>query len=217
MSDVAGFRRVHYAWVVAAASFVTLLGAAGFRSTPSVLIDPLHEEFGWSRATHRLRRSASTCCCSGSSGRSPPRCSNASGCASVTISALLVIAAGALLSTQMNQPWHLYLLWGLVVGAGSGCMATVFASTVADAVVRRQPRARHRGAHGGDGERPADLPARAQRGSPRTRAGAGSVVTGGWRARRSSRSSPSSCATTRGHRPQPLRRGPDDAPARPSW
>ena len=31
----------------------------------------------------------------------------------------------------MTQPWHLFLLWGLVVGAGSGCMATVFASTVA--------------------------------------------------------------------------------------
>ena len=28
-----------------------LLGAAGVRSTPSVLIDPLHDEFGWSHGT----------------------------------------------------------------------------------------------------------------------------------------------------------------------
>ena len=31
----------------------------------------------------------------------------------------------------MTEPWQLFLLWGVVVGLGSGCMATVFASTVA--------------------------------------------------------------------------------------
>jgi len=49
----------------------------------------------------------------------------------VTVIALTIIAAGGLATTQMTQPWHLHLLWGLVVGTGSGCMATVFASTVA--------------------------------------------------------------------------------------
>ena len=40
--------RLHYAWVVAGVTFVTLLGAAGFRSAPAVLLVPLHEEFGLS-------------------------------------------------------------------------------------------------------------------------------------------------------------------------
>ena len=44
-------RRLHYAWVVLAVGFVTLITAAGFRSTPGVLIVPLQDEFGWSRAT----------------------------------------------------------------------------------------------------------------------------------------------------------------------
>ena len=44
-------RRFTYHWVVFAAAFVVLLGAAGTRSTPGVLIDPLRDEFGWSRAT----------------------------------------------------------------------------------------------------------------------------------------------------------------------
>ena len=52
-------------WVVAAVAFVALIGAAGFRATPGVLIDPLHEEFGWSRGHDLGRRSRSTCCCSG--------------------------------------------------------------------------------------------------------------------------------------------------------
>lgn len=46
-----GTRRLHYAWIVFAAAFITLLGAAGFRSTPGILIDPLREEFGWDRGT----------------------------------------------------------------------------------------------------------------------------------------------------------------------
>ena len=43
-------KRLHYAWVVAAVGFVTLITAAGFRSTSGVLIVPLQEEFGWSRS-----------------------------------------------------------------------------------------------------------------------------------------------------------------------
>lgn len=41
-------QRVHWAWVVAGVAFVTLVGAAAFRSVPGVLIEPLNEEFGWS-------------------------------------------------------------------------------------------------------------------------------------------------------------------------
>ena len=44
-------QRVHWAWVVAGVAFVALVGAAAFRAAPGVLIEPLHEEFGWSRGT----------------------------------------------------------------------------------------------------------------------------------------------------------------------
>jgi hypothetical protein len=43
--------RVHRAWFVAAVTFVTIIGAAAFRSLPGLLIDPLHQDFGWSRGT----------------------------------------------------------------------------------------------------------------------------------------------------------------------
>lgn len=39
-------RRLHYAWVVAAVGFATLITASGFRSTTSVLIVPLQNDFG---------------------------------------------------------------------------------------------------------------------------------------------------------------------------
>ena len=44
-------RRVHYGWVVAGAGFTALLASAAFRAVPGVLMVPLQDEFGWSRAT----------------------------------------------------------------------------------------------------------------------------------------------------------------------
>src|SRR5439155_22917211 len=44
--SVKPMKRVHYAWIVAAVTFVALMGAAGFRATPGVLIVPLEHEFG---------------------------------------------------------------------------------------------------------------------------------------------------------------------------
>jgi hypothetical protein len=46
--------RIHPAWVVASVAFVALLGAAGFRAAPGVLMVPLQDEFGWSRGTLSL-------------------------------------------------------------------------------------------------------------------------------------------------------------------
>src|ERR1700712_369296 len=49
MTSGGSLKRFHYSWIVAAVTFLTLLGASGFRSTPGVLIVPLQDEFGWSR------------------------------------------------------------------------------------------------------------------------------------------------------------------------
>jgi MFS family permease len=47
-------RRIHYAWVVAAVTFMVLLVTAGIRATPGVLMVPLEREFGWSNASISL-------------------------------------------------------------------------------------------------------------------------------------------------------------------
>lgn len=122
--------RVHYAWVVFMVAFITLVGAAGFRSAPSILIDPLHDEFGWSRGTVGAAVSINVILY-GLIGPFAAALQLRYGLRRVTAISLIVISAGALVTTQMTRPWHLFLLWGVVVGLGSGCMATVFASTVA--------------------------------------------------------------------------------------
>ena len=133
MSAEAGPRatgRLSYHWVIFASSFVVLLGAAGVRSAPAVLIDPLHHAFGWSKGTIGLAVSINVLLF-GFIGPFAAALQQRFGLRRVTLVALVVISIGALATSRVSQPWQLYLLWGVVVGAGSGCMATVFASTVA--------------------------------------------------------------------------------------
>ena len=123
-------RRFHYAWVVAAVTFIAIMGAAGFRATPSVLIVPLQHEFGWNRAVISVAVSINLILF-GLTGPFAAALMERFGLRVVTVGALITISAGALLTTQMTEPWQLYLLWGVIVGVGSGSMASVLAANVA--------------------------------------------------------------------------------------
>ncbi len=123
--------KIHPAWIVAAITFGTLFASAGFRSAPSVLILPLEEEFGWRRdvisaaiAINVLLFGLTAPFAAALMDRFTIR--------KVVMSALSVISLGALLTIWMNQSWHLLLLWGVVVGIGTGSMALVFAATIAN-------------------------------------------------------------------------------------
>jgi predicted MFS family arabinose efflux permease len=122
--------RWHYAWVVAAVTFLVLLCSAGFRSTPSVLIVPLQGEFGWNRATISVAISINLLLF-GLSGPFAAALMQRYGIKQVMIVALLFIAAGASLTPLITAPWQLDLLWGIVVGGATGAMASVLAATVA--------------------------------------------------------------------------------------
>jgi sugar phosphate permease len=124
-------KRAHYSWVVAAVTFVALLGAAGFRATPGVLIVPLQNEFGWNRAVISIAVSINLILF-GLTGPFAAALMDRFGLRKVTVGALVTVATGAFLTTVMKTPWELYLLWGVVVGLGTGCIASVLAATVAN-------------------------------------------------------------------------------------
>src|SRR5690606_37689692 len=123
--------RLHYAWIMAALTFVVLIGASGFRSAPGVLMVPLEEAFGWDRATISLAVSINMLLF-GFMGPFAAAAMERFGLRRVLIGALLTVATGALLTIFMTASWHLVLLWGVVVGLGTGSMATVLAATVAN-------------------------------------------------------------------------------------
>ncbi|HWD82160.1 MAG TPA: MFS transporter, partial [Kribbella sp.] len=121
--------RVHLAWAVAVVGFVTLIGAAGFRSVPSVLLDPLHEEFGWSHATISTAVSINLLLFGGISPFAAALMDRL-GLRKVVCGALVLIALGSGLTVFMTASWQLLLCWGLLVGVGTGSMSMTFVATI---------------------------------------------------------------------------------------
>ncbi len=122
--------RIHPAWIVAACTFLVLLVAAGVRSTPGVLIVPLEAEFGWSRATIG-GAVAINILLYGLIGPFAVAIIERFGLRRTVGCALALMSMGVALTPLMTKPWHLTLLWGVMVGSGSGVTAMVLASTVA--------------------------------------------------------------------------------------
>ncbi|MEV6971856.1 MFS transporter [Kitasatospora sp. NPDC093806] len=121
--------RLHYAWVVAAVSLLVLLGSAGFRSTPSLMMDALHTEFGWSMGTISAATSVNLTLY-GLTAPFAAALMDRFGVRLVVVCALLTISVGSGLTMLMREPWQLMLCWGVLVGLGSGSMAGAFATTI---------------------------------------------------------------------------------------
>jgi sugar phosphate permease len=123
-------RHVHYAWIVAAITFLALLASAGIGATRAVLVLPLEREFGWDRATISLALSVNLLLfglCGPFAGALMLRF----GVRRVMLVALSTLAVTVVLSTFMREAWQLVALWGVLVGLGSGAMALVLGATVA--------------------------------------------------------------------------------------
>jgi len=121
---------IYYGWAVVAATFLTTLASAASISAPGVFIVPLEQEFQWSNAEISSALSIRLLLY----GLVAPFAAaliNRYGMRNVVISALTTIVAGLTLSLFMTEVWQLILLWGIVVGTGTGMIALVLGATVA--------------------------------------------------------------------------------------
>src|SRR5690242_1292013 len=121
--------RPHYAWIALGVTFLVLLAGAGIRATPSVLIVPLEEEFGWSRTTISLAISVNILLY-GLMGPFAGALMQRLGLRRTTMTAMALLAVGVGLATQVRSAWQLILLWGVVVGLATGMVAIVLGATV---------------------------------------------------------------------------------------
>jgi MFS family permease len=131
LSDRLARGRLHYAWIVAGLTFLVLLSSAGIRSTPGVLIIPLEKEFGWTRATISLAVSINLLLY-GLFGPFAAALMDRFGVRRVILASLGFVAAGVGLTTVMRASWQLVLLWGVVVGLGTGTTAIVLGAYIAN-------------------------------------------------------------------------------------
>nr|WP_198663523.1 MFS transporter [Jiangella endophytica] len=123
--------RIHRAWWVALVAFVALVGAAAFRATPSVMIEPFRDEFGWSHGTISFAISVNIMLY-GLTSPFAAALMERFGMRRVVSFALSLVAVGSGLTVFMTASWQLVLCWGLLVGLGTGSMALAFVATVTD-------------------------------------------------------------------------------------
>lgn len=123
-------RNVHYGWVMVGVTFFVLLVSAGTVGAPGVFIVPLQHEFGWSTAEISSALSIRFILF----GLMAPFAAallNRYGLRRVTFASQLIVAAALVASLAMTKVWQLVLLWGVVIGIGTGLTALVLGATIA--------------------------------------------------------------------------------------
>jgi len=123
-------RNIHYGWVMVAVTFLAALISAGTVGAPGVFIVPLQHEFGWTTAEISSALSIRFILF----GLMAPFAAallNRYGLRNVTLSAQLIVVSALVASLAMTKVWQLVLLWGVVIGIGTGMTALVLGATIA--------------------------------------------------------------------------------------
>ena len=116
-------------FVVVSIVFVALMVSAGLRATPGVLILPLESGFGWPRASISLA-AAIGIFLYGLAGPFAAAVMQRFGIRRTLLCALALMAFASIASAYMSAPWHLILLWGVLSGLSTGCVASVLGATI---------------------------------------------------------------------------------------
>ena len=125
-----GRRNIHYGWAMVGVTFLAALISAGTVGAPGVFIVPLQKEFGWSTAEISSALSIRFILF----GLMAPFAAallNRYGLRNVTLAAQLIVVSALVASLAMTELWQLMLLWGVVIGIGTGMTALVLGATIA--------------------------------------------------------------------------------------
>jgi MFS family permease len=120
---------VHYGWVIVIVTFLTALTTAGAVGVPGALILPLTREFGWDTAQISSAL-AVRLVLFGLMAPFAAALIERYGVRRIVLTAIGMIVAGLSLALVMKQAWHLVVLWGIVVGVGTGMTALVLSAIV---------------------------------------------------------------------------------------
>src|SRR5713226_2516305 len=123
-------RNIHYGWVMVGVTFLAALISAGTVGAPGVFIVPLQKEFGWTTAEISSALSIRFILF-GLMAPFAAALMNRYGLRNVTLAAQTIVVSGLLGSLFMTEVWQLMLLWGVVIGIGTGMTALVLGATIA--------------------------------------------------------------------------------------
>ena len=124
-------RGVHYAWVIAGVTFLAMLTTSAALGLPGAMLQPLSREFGWN--TDELSSVfAVRFALFGLLGPFAAVFIGRFGLRRVMVAAAAFIGSAMVLATGVTQLWQLFVLWGLVLGCGTGLTALVLGAMVAN-------------------------------------------------------------------------------------
>ncbi|MDH6593544.1 sugar phosphate permease [Variovorax sp. TBS-050B] len=124
-------RGIHYGWVVAAITFLTMLTMSAALGLPGAMLQPLGKEFGWS--TEQISSAlALRFALFGLMGPFAAVLMERWGLRAVICTGLALVGLGMALVTMASQLWQLFLLWSLMLGLGTGLTALVLGAVVAN-------------------------------------------------------------------------------------
>jgi sugar phosphate permease len=130
---------IFYGWIVVAVAFVTMLTTAGAMGLPGALIGALHSDFGWDvgeiSSALALRLALF-----GLMGPFAAALIERYGVRTIVLTAVSLLVVGLLSALVMTKLWQLIVMWGVVVGVGTGLTAVVLG-----AIVSSRWFTRHRG------------------------------------------------------------------------
>ncbi|MDE2627432.1 MAG: MFS transporter [Burkholderiales bacterium] len=122
---------IHYAWVIAALTFLAMLVTSAALGLPGALMQPLSQEFGWT-TTELSSVFAIRFALYGLLGPFAAMVLMRYGVSRMVAVAAAVIASALLLGVFMRSLGQAFALWGLLLGVGTGLTAMVLGATVAN-------------------------------------------------------------------------------------
>jgi MFS family permease len=124
-------KRIHYSWIILIISFFSIIVAGIVRSSSGVFIDPFEKEFGWDRSTISLAFAVGLFLY-GISGPFMAALIEVLGLKKMMVTSMAILLTGILLTFVMQQPWQLIMIWGVIIGLGSGLFLTVLSPYIAN-------------------------------------------------------------------------------------
>ncbi|SHT58292.1 sugar phosphate permease [Mycobacteroides abscessus subsp. abscessus] len=124
-------KRIHYSWVILFIAFFSIITAGIIRSSSGVFIVPFETDFGWERSTISFAFAISLLLY-GISGPFMAALIEVLGLKKMMILAMATLLGGILLTFFMEKPWQLVLIWGIIIGLGSGLFLTVLSPYIAN-------------------------------------------------------------------------------------
>lgn len=124
-------KKIHYSWIILIITFISIIVAGIIRSSSGVFIEPFETEFSWSRSQISFAFAVGLFLY-GFSGPFMAAFVETFGLKRVMQYSMSLLAIGLLSTLYMKEQWQLILVWGVLIGIGSGLFLTVLSTQVAN-------------------------------------------------------------------------------------